>query len=56
MMSIKNIAKILLIGVVIFLVCFIIYVIVTSINTIPNVLETHSPTANEVESIKDYIQ
>ena len=56
MMSIQNIAKFLLIGVVIFLVCFIIYVMARSINAIPAVLQKHSPTANEVETVRDYIQ
>ena len=56
MMNIQNIAKFLLIGIVVFLVCFIIYVMAKSINTIPAVLETHSPTENEVETVEDYMK
>ena len=56
MMNIQNIAKFLLIGVVVFLVCFIIYVIATSINTIPAIIETHSPTEEQVETVKDYMK
>ena len=55
-MNIQNIAKYLLIAIVVFLVCFIIYVMAVTINAIPKVLETHNPTDNDVETVRDYMQ
>ncbi len=58
MMNLENIAKIALIFIVVLLVIYIIYVIGKSIFTIPNVLEEHSPTSNQVQYVEgemDYL-
>ena len=55
MINFENIAKIFLIIVAVAIALYIIYVMVTAIFRLPDVLEEHTPTTNQVQTVEDYL-